>query len=69
MTTGNSPASTSGWRTDAGAIDIVSNVVCRRFAVRDVGFEEMRVDLANRPRLRVYAAPTERTWRITHTQT
>jgi hypothetical protein len=56
---------------DAGTVDIVSNVVCRRLAVRDVGFEEMRVDLGGLGRcLRVYRLPDRNdTWRITHTQT
>ena len=56
---------------DAGTIDIVSNMVCRRLAVRDVGFEEMRIDLGGLGRcLRVYRLPDRNdTWRITHTQT
>lgn len=53
---------------DAGAIDIASNIVCRRIAMRDVGFDETVVDLGGLGRrLRVFRLPDEcGTWQMAH---
>ncbi|HEY7548063.1 MAG TPA: DUF3604 domain-containing protein [Hyphomicrobiaceae bacterium] len=54
---------------DAGALDIASNMVCRRFALRDIGFEEQTVELGGLGRrMRVYRLPDENgTWQLAHT--
>jgi hypothetical protein len=58
------------WLEDAdnGAIDIVSNIVCHRIAMRDIGFDEIVVNLGGLGRrLRVFRLPDRcATWQITH---
>jgi hypothetical protein len=54
---------------DAGALDIASNMVCRRLDVRDIGFDEATVDLGGLGRrLRVFRLPDANdTWQMVHT--
>jgi hypothetical protein len=56
---------------DEGALDIVSNVVCRRVAIRDIGYEDLVVDLGGLGRrLRLFRLPdNNEAWRMTHTHT
>ena len=56
---------------DEGALDIVSNVVCRRVAIRDIGFEDLVVDLGGLGRrLRLFRLPDRsEAWRVNHTHT
>jgi Protein of unknown function (DUF3604) len=56
---------------EVGAIDIVSNMVCRRFATRDIGFSDTIVDLAGLGRrLRVFRLPDENdAWQLAHVHT
>ena len=53
---------------DAGALDIASNMVCRRLDVRDIGFDEATVDLGGLGRrLRVFRLPDANdTWQLAH---
>lgn len=61
------------WLDDAqaGEIDIVSSLVCRRFALADIGFEDTVVDLGGLGRrLRLFRLPDmNETWRLAHTHT
>jgi hypothetical protein len=56
---------------DGGALDIVSNVVCRRVAICDIGFEDLVVDLGGLGRrLRLFRLPdVNRAWQLHHTHT
>jgi len=56
---------------DAGAIDIASNIVCRRLAVRDIGFDDITVDLGGLGRyMRVFRLPDRNdTWQLAHVHT
>jgi hypothetical protein len=53
---------------DAGALDIASNMLCRRLDVRDIGFDEATVDLGGLGRrLRVFRLPDANdTWQLAH---
>jgi hypothetical protein len=59
------------WLEDAraGAIDIVSNVVCHRVAIAELGFEDRIVDLGGLGRrLRAFRLPDSNdAWRLAHT--
>jgi hypothetical protein len=53
---------------EAGALDIVSGVVCRRFEIRDIGYGDLTVELGGLGRrLRVFRLPDENvTWQLAH---
>jgi hypothetical protein len=58
-------------RESADEIDIVSSLVCRRFAIADIGYDDVIVDLGGLGRpLRLFRLPdTNETWQLSHTYT